>query len=77
MPVIVRRADAWARVVAACPLAPIDVAAEGGRVFVMFLDAEGHRMDLVSPHPRYPYFYTPSMREALLANIGQALAHGG
>jgi len=40
VPVIVRRADAWARVVAACPLAPIDVAAEGGRVFVMFLDAE-------------------------------------
>ncbi len=44
---------------------------------VMFLDADGHRMDLVSPHPRYPFFYTPSMRDALLANIGQALARGG
>lgn len=44
---------------------------------VLFLDAEGRRMDLVSPHPRYPFFYTPSMREALVTNIGQALAQGG
>jgi len=39
---------------------------------VLFLHPDGSRTDLVSPHPRYPYFYTPSMVDALLENVEAA-----
>jgi len=36
---------------------------------VLFLNPDGTRMSIVSSHPRYPYFYTPSMRDTLVANM--------
>lgn len=36
---------------------------------VLFLNPDGTRMAIVSSHPRYPYFYTPSMRDTLLTNM--------
>jgi thiol:disulfide interchange protein len=39
---------------------------------VLFLNPDGSRMPIVSPHPRYPLFYTPAMREALANNMRQA-----
>ena len=36
---------------------------------VVFLNPDGTRMSIVSSHPRYPYFYTPSMRDTLIANM--------
>jgi len=36
---------------------------------VLFLNPDGSRMSIVSSHPRYPYFYTPAMRDTLVANI--------
>lgn len=39
---------------------------------VLFLHPDGSRTELVSPHPRYPYFYTPSMIDALLDNVATA-----
>jgi hypothetical protein len=39
---------------------------------VLFLHPDGSRTDLVSPHPRYPYFYTPSMADALKNNAEAA-----
>jgi thiol:disulfide interchange protein len=36
---------------------------------VVFLNPDGTRMSIVSSHPRYPYFYTPSMRDTLVANM--------
>lgn len=36
---------------------------------VMFLNPDGTMRSEVSPHPRYPLFYTPSMVEALMTNM--------
>ncbi len=36
---------------------------------VLFLRSDGTRLPLVSDHPRYPLFYTPAMKDTLLANI--------
>lgn len=39
---------------------------------VLFLRSDGSRLPLVSDHPRYPLFYTPEMKDTLMANIEQA-----
>jgi len=36
---------------------------------VLFLNPDGTRMSIVSSHSRYPYFYTPAMRDTLVANM--------
>jgi thiol:disulfide interchange protein len=36
---------------------------------VIFLNPDGSRRGETSPHPRYPYFYTPGMVAALVANM--------
>jgi thiol:disulfide interchange protein len=36
---------------------------------VLFLNPDGSLMSIVSSHPRYPYFYTPAMRDTLVANM--------
>lgn len=36
---------------------------------VIFLNPDGTMRAEVSPHPRYPLFYTPSMVEALMSNM--------
>jgi thiol:disulfide interchange protein len=40
---------------------------------VLFLNPDGSRRAEVSPHPRYPLFYTPSMVDALIANMRAAV----
>jgi len=39
---------------------------------VFFVGPDGRRLDLVSPHPQYPFFYTADMSAALLRNIRAA-----
>lgn len=40
---------------------------------VIFLNPDGSmQRDLTSTHPRYPLFYTPRMRDDLIANMGSA-----
>lgn len=41
---------------------------------VLFLNPDGSLKSLVSPHPRFPYFYTPQMTQSLVANLRAALA---
>jgi hypothetical protein len=43
---------------------------------VLFLSADGKaREDLTSGHPRYPYFYAPSVSDRLVANMRAARGH--
>lgn len=40
---------------------------------ILFLNPDGSRRAEVSPHPRYPLFYTPNMVDALIANMRAAV----